>query len=106
MKRTIILSVLLAVMTLMTFPVTAPAPPSAVQVGCNDYYSHMAETYGVKVMPKVETGTVADPVLLNSHGFEADRGDAVQIQDVGGGRVKLLHPKSGRSVVVKLPVKK
>ncbi|MBC8441760.1 MAG: hypothetical protein H8D87_19000 [Deltaproteobacteria bacterium] len=107
MKKTfLLLNFILAAAILASFPINAPAPPTAIQMGTNDFYSHMDDTYGVKALPRVETGTVANPALLNSHGFKAKKGDAVQIHDLGNGKLKLLHPKSGKSIIVKLPPKK
>ncbi|WP_321493662.1 hypothetical protein [uncultured Desulfobacter sp.] len=94
---------LLALIILQTL---SPAPVNAIDVTVQDFYGYMNETYGVKITSKAEMGSVANPVLLSKHGIRAQKGDPVEIHDLGDGKVKLVHPKTGKSIIIKPPVKK
>jgi hypothetical protein len=71
--------------------------------GDNPLVSPVFEELGLapEEMPEEVTATIVDPSKLERYGLKGiDRDDQVEVINLGGGKLKIVHPDTGNSIEV------
>jgi hypothetical protein len=71
--------------------------------GENPFVSPVFEELGLvpEEMPQEVTATIVDPSKLERYGLKGiDRDDQVDVINLGGGKLKIVHPDTGNTIEI------